>query len=132
VLFVYEDADDEAPSASRASRSVFSACWNTARGGPGYELDTRLRPSGSHGLLVVSLEAFARYRWSRRRAGAAGAGEGAGHRGDAQLGARVVAVAHAAAYEGGAPEPERMHHLRTRMERELTHERLDRRPRATT
>ena len=29
--------------------------------GPGYELDTRLRPSGSHGLLVTSLEAFARY-----------------------------------------------------------------------
>jgi glutamate-ammonia-ligase adenylyltransferase len=40
----------------------------------------------------------------------------------------VLQVAHAAAYERGGPEPERMHHLRTRMERELTHERLDRAP----
>jgi glutamate-ammonia-ligase adenylyltransferase len=48
--------------------------------------------------------------------------------GDPRLGERVHAVAHAAAYERGAPPPERMHHLRTRMEHELARERLDRAP----
>jgi glutamate-ammonia-ligase adenylyltransferase len=35
----------------------------------------------------------------------------------------VIAIAHAAAYERGAPPPERIHHLRMRMERELAGER---------
>ena len=43
--------------------------------------------------------------------------------GDRQLGARVIEVACAAAYESELPPPERMHHLRLRMERELGHER---------
>ena len=30
-------------------------------GGPGYDIDTRLRPSGSQGLLVCSLAAFKKY-----------------------------------------------------------------------
>jgi glutamate-ammonia-ligase adenylyltransferase len=130
VLFVYEDADDEAAERfARIAQRVLRLLGTPHGEGPGYELDTRLRPSGSHGLLVVSLEAFARYQveqaegWERQALVKARAIAG-----DAQLGARVVAVAHAAAYEGGAPEPERMHHLRTRMERELTHERLDRPP----
>lgn len=33
--------------------------------GPGYEVDLRLRPGGSQGLLVVSMDAFARYHASR-------------------------------------------------------------------
>ena len=37
-------------------------------------------------------------------------------------------VARKAAYERGAPDPERLHHLRLRMQRELGHERLDRSP----
>ncbi len=45
-----------------------------------------------------------------------------------ELGARVIAVAQRAAYERGAPDPEAVHHLRARMERELGHERLDRSP----
>ena len=92
--------------------------------GSGYELDTRLRPSGGHGLLVVSLEAFARYHES-----------GGGHdwerqalvkarpcAGDRELGRKVGALATKLAYERGAPEPDRMHHLRLRMERELASE----------
>ena len=73
--------------------------------GPGYELDTRLRPSGSQGLLVVSMEAFARYQveqaegWERQALLKARACAG-----DADLGQRVLAVAQAAAYERGAPE----------------------------
>jgi glutamate-ammonia-ligase adenylyltransferase len=130
VLFVYEDADEEAGERfARIAQRVLRLLGTPHGEGPGYELDTRLRPSGSHGLLVVSLEAFARYQaeqaegWERQALVKARACAG-----DVELGARVVAVAQVAAYERGAPDPDRMHHLRTRMERELTHERLDRPP----
>ena len=46
--------------------------------------------------------------------------------GDRELGAKVIALAHAAAYERGGPPPERVHHLRMRMERELAGERRGR------
>jgi len=102
--------------------------------GPGYELDTRLRPSGSHGLLVVSLEAFARYHglhqdgsphdnapeaqdWERQALVKARPCAG-----DQQLGARFTVLAAKIAYERGAPDPERVHHLRMRMEKELARE----------
>jgi glutamate-ammonia-ligase adenylyltransferase len=130
VLFVYEDpADDAAERFARIAQRVLRLLGTPHGEGPGYELDTRLRPSGSHGLLVVSLDAFARYQseqaegWERQALVKARVCAG-----DAELGGRVLAVAHEAAYERGAPEPERVHHLRTRMERELTHERLDRSP----
>jgi glutamate-ammonia-ligase adenylyltransferase len=132
LLFVYEapgDADEAPERFGRIAQRVLRLVGSPHGEGPGYELDTRLRPSGSHGLLVVSLDGFERYQreqaqdWERQalvklRPCA----------GDAALGARVLAVAREAAYERGAPDPERMHHLRTRMERELTHERLDRSP----
>jgi [glutamine synthetase] adenylyltransferase / [glutamine synthetase]-adenylyl-L-tyrosine phosphorylase len=130
LLFVYEDADDDAPERfARIAQRVLRLVGAPHGEGPGYELDTRLRPSGSQGLLVVSLEAFARYQaeqaeaWERQTLVKARFCAG-----DAELGERVLAVARAAAYERGAPDPERVHHLRTRIERELTHERLDRRP----
>ena len=130
LLFVYEDADDDAPERfARIAQRVLRLLETPHGEGPGYDLDTRLRPSGSHGLLVVSLEAFARYHveqaegWERQALLKARACAG-----DPELGARVLAVAHAAAYERGAPDAERLHHLRTRMERELTHEHLDRPP----
>ena len=47
--------------------------------------------------------------------------------GDAALGARVMAIATRAAYDGGPPAPEEMHRLRLRMERELGRERPERR-----
>jgi glutamate-ammonia-ligase adenylyltransferase len=130
LLFVYEDADDDAPERfARIAQRVLRLLGAPHGEGPGYDLDTRLRPSGSHGLLVVSLEAFTRYQaeqaqgWERQALVKARACAG-----DAELGGRVIAVAHAAAYQRGAPDPERVHHLRTRMQRELTHERLDRPP----
>jgi glutamate-ammonia-ligase adenylyltransferase len=93
--------------------------------GPGYDLDTRLRPSGNQGLLVVSIDAFAKYHqtaedWERQALLKARACAG-----DAELGERVLSIAHSAAYERGAPQPERMHHLRMRMQRELAGERAD-------
>lgn len=132
LLFVYEGAagDDEAAERfARIAQRVLRLVGTSHGEGTGYELDTRLRPSGSHGLLVVSLEAFARYQaeqaeaWERQALIKARACAG-----DAELGERVMAVARAAAYERGAPAAERMHHLRMRMERELGSERLDRPP----
>jgi len=77
----------------------------------------------------VSLDGFVRYQseraedWERQALLKARVCAG-----DRELGARVVEVARRAAYERGAPDPERLHHLRSRMQREIGHERLDRSP----
>jgi glutamate-ammonia-ligase adenylyltransferase len=127
LLFVYESGDDDSDAADRYARiaqRVLRLVGAPHDAGQGYELDTRLRPSGSHGLLVVSLDAFARYqatqaeRWEHQALVKARACAG-----DMQLGARVIAVATEAAYAHGPPPAERVHHLRTRMERELARER---------
>jgi len=107
--------------------------------GPGYELDTRLRPSGSHGLLVTSLTSFARYHGlpldgAELEPGPAVLSSGAawerqtllrarGLVGDPELLGRALRVAWRAAYESGAPPPSEMHHLRTRLEKEQGRER---------
>jgi glutamate-ammonia-ligase adenylyltransferase len=139
VFFVYdrvhfpeedhEDWEIEAAYVKTAQRVI--RLLSTPHGdGPGYELDTRLRPSGNQGLLVVSLDAFTRYHtpdatpaphamdWERQALLKARVSAG-----DELLGAKVIAVAHDAAYERGAPAAERVNHLRTRMERELAGER---------
>jgi glutamate-ammonia-ligase adenylyltransferase len=128
LLFVYESSDEDAPERfARIAQRVLRLVGAPHDAGPGYELDTRLRPSGSHGLLVVSLEAFERYQaeqaesWEHQALVKARACAG-----DRDLGARVIGVAHRAAFEHGAPPPERVHHLRMRMERELARERLRR------
>ena len=97
--------------------------------GRGHDLDTRLRPSGNQGLLIVSADAFARYQESRSEAWERQALVKARVcAGDRALGERVIAVARHAAYERGAPDPESLHRLRVRMEREIGGERLDRSP----
>ncbi|HLV66756.1 MAG TPA: bifunctional [glutamate--ammonia ligase]-adenylyl-L-tyrosine phosphorylase/[glutamate--ammonia-ligase] adenylyltransferase [Polyangiaceae bacterium] len=143
VIFVYDPSaapsPDEASSYfARAAQRIIRLISEPSAAGPGYELDTRLRPSGSKGLLVTSLGAFARYHgiaipetrgleqsptssgaaWERQALLRARACAG-----DAALGERVVAVAEAAAYEGGAPPAAEMHRLRERMEQELARER---------
>lgn len=138
IFFLYEPGDDEDGATSvryvRAAQRVLRLVSAPHGDGPGYELDTRLRPSGSHGLLVVSLDAFARYHGLRA--------DGTPHTsppegqdwerqvlvkarlcaGDASLGARFAALATRIAYERGAPDPKRLHHLRMRIENELGHE----------
>ncbi len=138
VVFLYDPgAEDDGSSSERyvrAAQRVLRLVSAPHGDGPGYELDTRLRPSGSHGLLVVSLEAFARYHGLRV--------DGAAHdspaeaqdwerqalvkarpcAGDEDLGRRFAALASKIAYERGAPDPERVHYLRMRMERELAGE----------
>lgn len=139
VIFIYDPVAapaDQDPGSSFASRAqaIIRILSEVNAAGPGYELDTRLRPSGEQGMLVTSLPAFARYHsiplgpesetvLSLTSSGAAWERQALLRArfcaGDAELGKRVLAVAQAAAYRGGAPPVSEMHHLRERMEREL-------------
>ncbi|HVU01977.1 MAG TPA: bifunctional [glutamate--ammonia ligase]-adenylyl-L-tyrosine phosphorylase/[glutamate--ammonia-ligase] adenylyltransferase [Polyangiaceae bacterium] len=145
VLFIYDDEktpeEQHAPEHfSRLAQRMIRLISEPHAVGPGYELDTRLRPSGSHGLLVTSLPAFARYhgvpldgsdaepeRLTVRSSGAAWERQALLRArfcaGDAALGARAIALAHVAAYERGAPPAEELHHLRLRLEVEHGRER---------
>ena len=124
----------------RGAQRVIRLLTEPHAAGPGYELDTRLRPSGSHGLLVVSLASFARYHGQQPdgsadlEASPAVLSSGApwerqtllrarGVVGDPELLRRALSVAWRAAYEGGAPPSSEMHHLRTRLEKEQGRER---------
>jgi len=138
IFFVYDAGDDDDGSASeryvRAAQRVLRLVSAPHGTGPGYELDTRLRPSGSHGLLVVSLDAFARYHGVTEEGAPLGSPPEAQDwerqalvkarpcAGDAELGKRFASIASKIAYERGAPDPARVHHLRMRMERELARE----------
>lgn len=143
LMFFYEpnaapNPDEAAAYFSRAAQRIIRLLSEPHSGGPGYVMDTRLRPSGSHGLLVASVRSFASYHGLQEtEAGASrpsGFGVGSAWErqalirarfcaGDAALGARVMALATLAAYEGGPPATEEMHRLRLRMERELGRER---------
>lgn len=139
IFFVYNapkgDDDQIAEKYVRAAQRVLRLVSTPHGDGPGYELDTRLRPSGSQGLLVVSLEAFARYHglaesgeslpvppegrdWERQALLRARPCAG-----DVELGRRVLAIATKVAYEKGPPDAGALHHLRMRMENELGRER---------
>jgi glutamate-ammonia-ligase adenylyltransferase len=115
--------DELAEKYIRAAQRVLSLVSTPHGQGPGYELDTRLRPSGSQGLLVVSLEAFERYHqeqgqaWERQALIKARPCAG-----DAELGKKVLAVATRVAYESGPPDADTIHRLRMRMEKELAKE----------
>ncbi|HKQ71361.1 MAG TPA: bifunctional [glutamate--ammonia ligase]-adenylyl-L-tyrosine phosphorylase/[glutamate--ammonia-ligase] adenylyltransferase, partial [Polyangiaceae bacterium] len=144
VLFVFDpdaaphETDPHAYFAKQAQR-VIRLLSTSHSEGPGYELDTRLRPSGSHGLLVTSLEAFARYHdvdlpGQGRESDVPSAQQGGAPwerqalvrarfaAGDAALGRALLEVAHVAAYERPPPPKEEIHRVRLRMERELGRE----------
>jgi glutamate-ammonia-ligase adenylyltransferase len=63
IIFLYDDADEQAPAvyARLASRLQH---WLTTRTSSGilFETDLQLRPSGASGLMVSPLEAFERYQ----------------------------------------------------------------------
>jgi glutamate-ammonia-ligase adenylyltransferase len=148
VIFVFDP--ERAPNADEAgfffttrAQRIIRLISEPHAAGPGYELDTRLRPSGSQGMLVTSIDAFARYHGlsldgQKRTSSAPGASHGAQAwerqalvrarfcAGDAALGARVVEIAERAAYETPPPSPEDVHRLRERMERELGRETSER------
>jgi glutamate-ammonia-ligase adenylyltransferase len=145
VLFIYDpaaapDPDEAAPYFVRRAQRIIRSLSEPNPAGPGYELDTRLRPSGSHGLLVTSLSSFATYHGvqlggelsGQARPGVLSSGAAWERQallraracaGDRELAQRTIAVAEVAAYERGAPAIEEMHRLRLRMEHELARER---------
>ena len=151
VIFLFDPARapagrDPQEHFAREARRIIRLITISHPAGLGYEIDTRLRPSGNQGLLVTSIEAFARYH------GVALPGEGAepprrddapGPRpraaawermalvrlrfvaGDPELGAKAIAVARDAHQAAGDPREaaREVHRLRVRMERELGRER---------
>ncbi|MFZ5894400.1 MAG: bifunctional [glutamate--ammonia ligase]-adenylyl-L-tyrosine phosphorylase/[glutamate--ammonia-ligase] adenylyltransferase [Myxococcota bacterium] len=150
VIFVfdplYAPSRDEALSyyAARAQR-ILRLLTEPNAAGPGYALDTRLRPSGAQGLLVTSIGAFARYhgvdapeaRANGSQASMQATSSGAAWErqallraracaGDRRLGDRVIELARIAAYERGAPPVDELMRLRQRMEVELARERQGR------
>ena len=123
VVFVYQGDDDAIEHFSRLAQRLLGALRQRTPRGRLYEVDTRLRPSGSQGLLVSSLAAWRRYHeqdahlWERQaliklRPIA----------GDAALGAEVARLAAETVY--GAPHDARhvaeaITAMRDRIEREL-------------
>lgn len=95
--------------------------------GPGYETDTRLRPSGAQGMLVVSLASFDRYHeeraapWERQALLRARTVAG-----DPDLARRVGERFTHFAYEAGPVPAEEVARLRQRIESELAGEKPDR------
>jgi glutamate-ammonia-ligase adenylyltransferase len=111
--------------ASRVTQRAIAFLSTPHAQGNGYSVDTRLRPSGAQGTLVVSLRAFESYHSARvdRPAGASWERQ-------ALIRARGIAgdkdVLHAAqtlidtiAYEQGPPDADELRRLRLRMENEL-------------
>ncbi len=123
VVFVYQGDDDAVEHYSRLAQRLLGALRLRTPRGRLYEVDTRLRPSGTQGLLVSSLQAWRRYHehdarlWERQaliklRPVA----------GDAALGAEVARLAAETVY--GAPHDakqvaEAIGTMKDRIEREL-------------
>jgi glutamate-ammonia-ligase adenylyltransferase len=140
VVFVYS-ADGETDAGpgrrrldnvtfmSRLAQRLMGGLHTMHRAGRLYEVDTRLRPSGSQGLLVSTLMAWERYHrdqarlWERQALTKLRAVAG-----DAALGAQVAALAEEQVYgvapgqggrEGEAEIARAVHEMRGRIEREL-------------
>jgi len=143
VIFLFDPAKappgvDPDAYFARSARRIIRYISVLHPAGPGYELDTRLRPSGNQGLLVTSIDAFARYHGAGGRA--EGSREAHGWErlallraravaGDVELGARAIEIAHGAAYARPADlgrVAEELRRLRRRMEEELSLERRGR------
>lgn len=131
LIFVY-DGMREPPAGpsvheyyTKLAQRLMVVLQLTTREGYVYRIDTRLRPSGSHGPLVSSLEAFREYHhsssalWERQALIAA-----RGVAGDRSLIAEVEAVIESFVYGKGLGEDDlaEIARLRARMERELARE----------
>ncbi|MFW6050513.1 MAG: bifunctional [glutamate--ammonia ligase]-adenylyl-L-tyrosine phosphorylase/[glutamate--ammonia-ligase] adenylyltransferase [Myxococcota bacterium] len=95
--------------------------------GPGYETDARLRPSGSQGMLVVSLRSFDHYHETRaapwERQALLRARPVAG---DDSLARMAAERFERLAYGGEAPPAAELAAMRARIQQELSGERFDR------
>lgn len=67
VVFVHDGDDALAPHVTRAAQRLVGGLRQRTPRGRLYELDTRLRPSGSAGLLVTSLAGWRKYHAEHAR-----------------------------------------------------------------
>ncbi|MBA4143225.1 MAG: bifunctional [glutamate--ammonia ligase]-adenylyl-L-tyrosine phosphorylase/[glutamate--ammonia-ligase] adenylyltransferase [Nitrosospira sp.] len=66
IIFLYDDPHPDAPEIyARLSQRINSRLTSYTSAGLLYETDLRLRPNGSSGLLVSSIDAFDRYQRSQ-------------------------------------------------------------------
>jgi glutamate-ammonia-ligase adenylyltransferase len=109
----------------RLAQRLISALSSPSREGYAYQIDTRLRPSGRFGPLVVSLQAFEAYHaeqaWTWERQSLIRARCVAGEEG---LATRVQEMAHQIVYKRPFTDAmiSEIHHLRERMRHELARE----------
>ncbi|MGE0547798.1 MAG: bifunctional [glutamate--ammonia ligase]-adenylyl-L-tyrosine phosphorylase/[glutamate--ammonia-ligase] adenylyltransferase [Kofleriaceae bacterium] len=133
VVFVYTGEDGESDGAvplatiewfSRCAQRLLGALRQRTERGRLYEVDTRLRPSGSQGLLVTSLSQWQRYhnevarQWERQALTKLRAVAG-----DRELGTQVEQLAAQTVYGAPVIDPkpvaDELTKMRDRIEREL-------------
>jgi glutamate-ammonia-ligase adenylyltransferase len=132
LIFVYDANGSEAQRGpapheyfTKLAQRLVVVLQITTREGYVYKIDTRLRPSGSHGPLVSSLDAFREYHrtssalWERQALISA-----RGVAGDVSLIAATEAVAQGFVFGRGLDEKEvaEIARMRRRMEQELARE----------
>jgi glutamate-ammonia-ligase adenylyltransferase len=131
LIFVYDGTRDAASGISvheyytKLAQRLLVVLQLTTREGYVYKIDTRLRPSGSHGPLVSSLEAFREYHrtasalWERQALISA-----RGAAGDGSLIAEVESVTENFVYGLGLADADvaEIARMRARMEHELARE----------
>lgn len=127
LMFLYDETTPWRPPdgiggaefLTRVAQRTLSWMSMPMKEGPGWAVDTRLRPSGTRGPLMVSLGAFREYyrrmgrAWERQmllRARVCG--------GDPEVGQRVMGLVDAVLLGSGPPDPKDLHEMRMRMERE--------------
>ena len=124
VVFVFDGGDEDTVDwFSRCAQRLLGALRQRTARGRLYEVDTRLRPSGSQGLLVTSLAGWRRYHaqdarlWERQALTKLRPVAG-----DRALGAEVERLAIETVY-GSAPDPrvvaDEVTKMRERVEKEL-------------
>jgi glutamate-ammonia-ligase adenylyltransferase len=131
LIFVYDGTQDAASGIgvheyiTKLAQRLMVVLQLTTREGYAYKIDTRLRPSGSHGPLVTSLEAFREYHrtssalWERQALISA-----RGAAGDRSLIVEVESVAESFVYGRSLTDDDvaEIARLRARMEHELARE----------
>ncbi len=131
LIFVYDGSQDAASGigvheyTTKLAQRLMVVLQLTTREGYVYKIDTRLRPSGSHGPLVTSLDAFREYHrtssalWERQALVSA-----RGTAGDRSLIAEVESVAESFVYGRSLTDDDvaEIARLRARMEHELARE----------
>jgi glutamine synthetase adenylyltransferase len=62
LIFLYRGGPEQVAAAARIAQRLIAYLTTMTGAGTAYAVDTRLRPSGQQGMLVVSYDAFERYQ----------------------------------------------------------------------